>query len=501
MIFVTDSDKLVELKNITKIYGSFKALDKVSFDLKKGEVHCLVGENGAGKSTLIKVLSGAVSPEGGEIHYLKDEPIKSLTPREAIKLGISTIYQDAELVDSLTVVDNIFLGEEESSRAPFVVNVNSQTKKAKEIINMLNLNLPYDVLVEELSTSQKQMLQIVKALYKEAKILIMDEPTSSLGLDEKKALMKIVRDLRERGIGIIYISHYLEEIFDIGDRVTVLRDGKNRGTYNISEVDTNMIIRKMVGRDASMFFSRKPVEIGETRVKLKNFNKFGVVENVSFDVRKGEIFGIGGLVGSGRSELMTFVFGAEEPDSGKVIIDNKELKINSPKDAIKQGICFITEDRKKLGMLRGRNVIENIAVIHNENFKGPLLDLKEERSLSNKIVGELSIMVSSDEQKVEELSGGNQQKVIIGKWLIDEADLYIFDEPTKGVDVGAKEQIYNLLVELAEKGKCIIMISSDMPELLSMSDRIGVMRNGRMVEIFENEGITEEELIKKFIGV
>jgi ribose transport system ATP-binding protein len=262
-----------------------------------------------------------------------------------------------------------------------------------------------------------------------------------------------------------------------------------------------MIIRKMVGRDASMFFSRKPVEIGETRVKLKNFNKFGVVENVSLDVRKGEIFGIGGLVGSGRSELMTFVFGTEEPDSGKVIIDNKELKINSPKDAIKQGICFITEDRKKLGMLRGRNVIENIAVIHNENFKGPLLDLKEERSLSNKIVGELSIMVSSDEQKVEELSGGNQQKVIIGKWLIDEADLYIFDEPTKGVDVGAKEQIYNLLVELAEKGKCIIMISSDMPELLSMSDRIGVMRNGRMVEIFENEGITEEELIKKFIGV
>lgn len=498
---MTESNILVKLKDITKIYGSFKALDKVSFDLKKGEVHCLVGENGAGKSTLIKVLSGAVSPEGGEILYLKDDPVRSLTPREAIELGISTIYQDAELVDSLTVVDNIFLGEEESSKAPFVVNVNSQTKKAKEIIELLNMDLPYDVLVEELTTSQKQMLQIVKALYKESEIMIMDEPTSSLGLDETKSLMKIIRDLRERGIGVIYISHYLEEIFDIGDRVTVLRDGKNRGTYNISEVDTNMIIRKMVGRDASMFFSRKPVEVGETRVEIKDFNKPGVVDNVSFDVRKGEIFGIGGLVGSGRSELMTFVFCAEKPDSGKVIIDGKKLKINSPEDAIKHGICFITEDRKKLGMLRGRNIIENIAVVHNENFKGPIIDLKEERSLSNEVVNELSIMVSSDEQKVEELSGGNQQKVIIGKWLIDDADLYIFDEPTKGVDVGAKEQIYNLLVELAENGKSIIMISSDMPELLSMSDRIGVMRNGRMVEILDNEGITEEDLIKKFIGV
>lgn len=363
------------------------------------------------------------------------------------------------------------------------------------------MHLPTGALVEELSASQKQMLQIVKALYRDARVLIMDEPTSSLGMDETKALMNIVRNLRERGIGIIYISHYLEEIFEIGDRVTVLKDGKSMGTSSLESVTVEEIIRKMVGRDASLFYTRRKVDIGEVSLEVKNISRWGIVNDVSFDVRKGEVFGIGGLVGSGRSELVNILFGADKADSGEILLNGKKLRIRSPQDAIRQGIALITEDRKKLAMLGGRDVVENTALVHSENFRGFLLNLKEEEDVTDEIVNKLSVAVQDRSQKIEELSGGNQQKVIIGRWLIDDSDVYIFDEPTKGVDIGAREQIYELIVELAERGKCIIMISSDMPELLSMSDRIGVMKNGRMVEIVKNDNIEEEDMIRRFIGV
>ncbi|OAA29493.1 sugar ABC transporter ATP-binding protein [Kosmotoga arenicorallina S304] len=488
------------MKNITKIYGHHKALDKVSFDLFEGEVHCLVGENGAGKSTLIKVLSGAITPDEGEL-IIGDTKVKSLTPKQSMELGISTIYQDAELVESLTVSDNVFLGYEKSKGFPFMIDKKYQEKQVREIIEALKMKMPVNVLVEDLSTSQKQMLQIVKALYSDSKILIMDEPTSSLGIDETQALMEIIANLRKRGIGIIYISHYLEEIFKIGDRVTVLKDGLNMGTYNISEITVDEIIRKMVGRDAALFYKKTPIEKGETVFEVRNFTKTNMVKNVSFSVRKGEIFGFGGLVGSGRSELVSLIFGAEKPDSGEIYLNGKRLIVKSPEDAIKKGIALITEDRKKLGMLTGRNIVENTSLVHTENFSGMLLNHNEERELTYKMVKDLSIAVQSESQKIEELSGGNQQKVIIGRWLLDNYEVYIFDEPTKGVDIGAKEQIYQLMTQLAENGKCIIMISSDMPELISLSDRIGVMRNGELVEILDNEGISEEELIKHFIGV
>jgi len=488
------------MEDVTKVYGMHRALDEVSFDLFPGEVHCLVGENGAGKSTLIKILSGAISPEAGIIK-IDGKVVEELNPRQSIEMGIATIYQDAELVDSLTVADNVYLGNEISGRIPFVIDSKSQMKKVNEIIAALKMHLPTGVLVEELSASQKQMLQIVKALYRDARVLIMDEPTSSLGMDETKALMNIVRNLRERGIGIIYISHYLEEIFEIGDRVTVLKDGKSMGTSSLKSVTVEEIIRKMVGRDASLFYTRRKVDIGEVSLEVKNISRWGIVNDVSFDVRKGEVFGIGGLVGSGRSELVNILFGADKADSGEVLLNGKKLRIRSPQDAIRQGIALITEDRKKLAMLGGRDVVENTALVHSENFRGFLLNLKEEEDVTDEIVNKLSVAVQDRSQKIEELSGGNQQKVIIGRWLIDDSDVYIFDEPTKGVDIGAREQIYELIVELAERGKCIIMISSDMPELLSMSDRIGVMRNGRMVEIVKNDNIEEEDMIRRFIGV
>ncbi|MBP8934047.1 MAG: sugar ABC transporter ATP-binding protein [Candidatus Atribacteria bacterium] len=495
-----NNELLVSLKNITKIYGTHKVLDNVSFDLRKGEIHCLVGENGAGKSTLIKILSGAISPESGEV-YISGQKVPFMTPRKAIELGISTVYQDAELVESLTVADNIFLGDEQSASIPFVVDKNAQFKKAQEIIDTLHMNLPVDALVEDLSVSQKQMLEIVKALYRDSKIIIMDEPTSSLGLEEKKALVNIIRNLKQRGIGIIYISHYLEEIFMIGDRVTILKDGKLVNTYEVAAVDMETVIRGMVGREASAFYHRKKIPLGPIQVEVQNLSKKGVIHPVSFEVRKGEILGIGGLVGSGRSELVGLIFGIQQPDSGKVIIKGKEVTIQNPRDAIRAGIGLITEDRRKLGLFTGRNLVENISLVHNDVFKGFIIDRNEEKDLSNQMVNELSIATSDINQLVEELSGGNQQKVVIARWLLDDAILCIFDEPTKGVDIGAKQQIYELMLELAEKGKSIIMVSSDMPELLSLSDRIIVMREGRIVEILDNHQIKEEDLIKKFMGV
>ena len=494
------SATIVSLKEITKIYGQHRALDRVSFDLFPGEVHCLVGENGAGKSTLIKVLSGAVTPEGGEI-FLSGKAVRSLNPRQAIEMGISTVYQDAELVDSLSVSDNVFLGDERTGKIPLMVNSKGQLDQVRQIVDTLHMNLPVGVLVEELSASQKQMLQIAKTLYRDAKVLIMDEPTSSLGMEETRVLMDLVRTLRSRGMGIIYISHYLEEIFEIGDRVTILKDGGYMGTYPVSQIPVETVIKKMVGRDASMFFSRQPVEMGQTQFEVRKLARGGMVEETSFSVRRGEVLGIGGLVGSGRSELVNLVFGAEKKDSGEIFLGGKRVHVRSPKDAIRAGIALVTEDRKKLAMLGGRDIVENTSLVHNENFKGPWIDAREEQVLTAKIVKELSVAVQDRLQKIEELSGGNQQKVIIGRWLLDDSLVYIFDEPTKGVDIGAKEQIYNLIVALAQKGKSIIMVSSDMPELLSMSDRIGVMRNGRLTTILDNDGISEEELIRYFIGV
>jgi ribose transport system ATP-binding protein len=491
---------LVELNNITKIYGQNRVLDKIFFDLRPGEVHCLVGENGAGKSTLIKILSGAVTPEKGDV-VINGNLIKNNNPRKALEAGVSTMYQDADLIESLSVADNVFLGDEKLTKSRLTVNKRKQVESTKKIIEELKLNLPYNSMVENLSTSQKQMLQIVKAYYRNSNIIIMDEPTSSLGLEETKSLMNLIRTLKKRGMGIIYISHYIDEIFEIGDRVTILKDGEDMGTYDIKEIDIEEVVKKMVNRDASMFYSREKTEIGDVRVQIKDIYKKDLIEKTDLEIRSGEILGIGGLVGSGRSELVSFIFGSLKRDGGEIIIDGKKKRIKSPKDAIKSGICLISEDRKKYGMFGGRNIVENMSVVHNDIFGGPILNLYEERVMTAKEVENLSIMVKSEDQKIEELSGGNQQKVIIGRWLIDDADLYIFDEPTKGVDIGAKEQIYELIVELAKKGKCIIMISSDMPELLSMSDRINVMRNGNLFEIPDKKEITEEKLIKYFIGV
>ncbi|MDP6543710.1 MAG: sugar ABC transporter ATP-binding protein [Phycisphaerae bacterium] len=493
------SDMLLELESITKSYGRNKALDNVSFDLAAGEIHCLVGENGAGKSTLIKILAGAIVPDSGRIR-VGAENFTSLNPAQAMELGISTIYQDVELIESLSVADNIFLGSERKSRIPGVVDTRAQLVRAREIMDALSIDIDERSLVEDLSGAQKQMLQIVKAFHDEANIIIMDEPTSSLGVSETRALMTLVRDLRARGVGIIYISHYLEEVFEIGDRITILKDGVSVGTHRRQDVDFETVVRLMVGRDASSFFARAPIEIGDTQFEVRDFSRDRVVREVSFSVRCGEIFGIGGIVGSGRSELACLIFGAARRDAGSLHMRGRQIEVNSPRQAIRHGICLLTEDRKDAGLFSGRPVHENVMAVKNELLAGLILNLRAEGRIVNNLTGKLEITIAGPDQLVEELSGGNQQKVLIARWLLSEASVFIFDEPTKGVDIGAKEHIYHLMVELAAEGKSVIMISSDMPELISMSDRIGVMRNGRMTHILPAENLDEEDLIRCFVG-
>lgn len=495
---MNDSSPLLEAAGLTKHYGAHRALHDVSFRLESGEVLCVVGENGAGKSTLIKILSGAIAPDRGAI-IVRGASHTRLYPRESIDLGLATIYQDVELIESLTVADNIFLGDERTVGG--FVDTRRQNARAREILAMLHIDIDERLPVEELSAAQKQTLQIVMALHRDSRILIMDEPTSSLGLEETRSLMQLVGRLKAEGIGIIYISHYLEEVFEIGDTILVLKDGELVGTYPRADVDPGFIVRKMVGRDASLFFRRERVSIGPPLLAVDGLSWNGVVRDVSFTVRHGEVFGIGGLVGSGRTELVSLIFGILRPDRGEIAIGGKRVHIASPAEAIRHGICLITEDRHRLGMFLERSVAENITVVHNERRARYLLSPSADDRLTGGIIERLRIAAEAPASPMMSLSGGNQQKTVVARWLLDESSIYIFDEPTKGVDIGAKQEIYRLIVEVARAGKCVVMISSDMPELISMSDRIGIMRGGRLTAILENRNVTEEELIRKFIGV
>ncbi len=490
-------DKLLELKGITKDYAGTRALDAVSFDLYAGEVHCLVGENGAGKSTLIKILSGAVRPNGGRIRLLGRE-YAHLEPKDSIRLGIATIYQDVNLVDTISVADNIFLGDEISTPLGFL-DRKRQIRGARGLMDRLGVRIDARALVADLSPAQRQMLQMVKALHRESRIIIMDEPTSSLGHEEAQALMKLVRDVTAGGtVGVIYISHFLKEVFQIGDRITVLKDGRKVATHAREDFEPNRIIREMVGREASLFYQKERAPIGRTALRVQGFSRGTAVRNVSFEVHEGEIFGIGGLVGSGRTELVNLLFGADRRDGGRLFLYDREITSSSPQQAIANGLSMIGENRQEDGLFLIRPVRENVAVLATER-SGPFIKRKTESSLVRSMIERFGI-VASPSQEARELSGGNQQKVIMSRWLLGDAPVIVFDEPTKGIDIGAKQEIYKFMTELARRGKIIIMISSDMPELLSMSDRIGIMRGGEIVKIVDARQATEADLLREFLG-
>ncbi len=493
-----ESTEILSVQNLTKKFGDTVALNQVYFDLRPGEVHCLVGENGAGKSTLIKILSGAEQPDAGTVVAFGKEYTR-LYPKQALNLGIATVYQDVELISSLSVADNIFLGNELRTGYGFI-NFTLQNRKARSLMDSLHINIPERALVEDLSPGQMQILQIVKALHIKAKVLIMDEPTSSLGFDETGALMKLISTLTGQGIGIIYISHFLKEIFRVADRITVLKDGQVVETKPARQTTLAKVIRSMIGRDPSLFYERERVEIREVLLKVRSLTRRNLFEDVSFDLHRGEILGFGGIVGAGRSELMNVLFGADRRYSGEVILNGHAIYPKTPWDAIEQGLAMIPEDRKLLGLFSLRSVLENAAVVRNE-FRGLVLDHQDEQSKVTDLIRSLHIVTSGLQQPVGFLSGGNQQKVILGRWLMSKAMVFIFDEPTKGVDIGAKEQIYELMVALVKEGKAILMVSSDMPELISMSDRIAVMRGGKLVTIVNAKETNEQQLLEHFLGV
>jgi ribose transport system ATP-binding protein len=490
--------ELLAVHDLTKTFGDTVALHNVHFTLHAGEVHCLVGENGAGKSTLIKILSGAERADTGRIIVFGKE-YSRLTPHQSMEMGIATIYQDVELVTSLTVADNIFLGHELKTRFGLVDYV-TQNRAARELMESLNIHIPETALVQDLTPAQQQTLQILKALHINAQIMIMDEPTSSLGIEETKALMEIVRKLTIKKIGVIYISHYLQEIFELGDRITVLKDGQVVDTFDVHGTDLRSITKSMIGRERSLFFHRDAMETGEVILQVRNLSRHGQFKNVSFDVHRGEILGFGGVVGAGRTALMNVLFGTDRRDSGDILLNGRPINPGSPCEAIKHGVAMIPEDRKLLSLFDLRSVLENIAIVTNESNR-LVLDRRQECRAVEEMVKRLHIVAAGITQAVGFLSGGNQQKAILARWLLSQAQVFIFDEPTKGVDIGAKEQIYDLMVKLTKEGKSILMVSSDMPELMSMSNRIAVMREGKLVITVQSKNLTEQELLGYFLGI
>jgi ribose transport system ATP-binding protein len=489
---------ILQLSQINKSFSGVQVLHSIQLTLHKGEVLCLVGENGAGKSTLIKILSGAEYPDNGEINIFGTS-YSQLTPSQSMKLGISTIYQDVDLVDTLSVADNVFLNTEITSKVK-IINTEKQEELAKELFERISMKINPSSLVSSLSPGQKQNLQIAKALHQKAEILIMDEPTASLGEEETKSLMKLVKKLKKEGIGIIYISHYLDEIFAIGDTAIVLKDGHYVSTRSIKNTNQEELIRDMVGRDTSSLYIRKGrYSRNDNTLELQHFTQGTLVNNISFTVSKGEIFGIGGLVGSGRTELVRLLFGADKYDKGRLLFKGKDITPKNPKDAIKKGICYVSEDRKQEGLFLQRSTAENISIIKNDSSF--FLNLKKEKEEVSAQISSLDIRVFNQEHEAGKLSGGNQQKVAIARWLLSGGEIFIFDEPSKGVDIGAREEIYQLMESLARAGKIVIMVSSTMTELLSLSDRIGVMREGKLVSIVDHTQATEDSLLKLYIGM
>jgi len=485
---------ILEMLDIHKTFPGVAALDGVSFELRKGEVHVLLGENGAGKSTLMKILSGAYQKTSGRI-LLDGSEVEIRNPKHAQELGISTIYQEFNLVGHLSAAENIFLGREPYS-IPGVLDRKANNRSAAEILRGLGARFDARSRVKELGMAEQQIVEVAKAISLRARILIMDEPTSALTEHEIQELFARIRSLRQAGVSVVYISHRLEEIFEIGDRVTVLRDGKRIGTHSIAEVTRPDLIRLMVARELTQMFPKERAPIGEEALRVERLNRRGVLKDITFSLRRGEVLGIAGLLGSGRTALARALFGVDKLDSGTVYIKGKPRAISSPRSAVKLGIGFLTEDRKTQGLVLILALKENVCLPSLERFSrfGVVIG-KDEDAAAQNYVKQLRIKTAGIEQKVMFLSGGNQQKVVLGKWLCSRADIFIFDEPTRGIDVGAKAEIYQLINQLTAAGVAIIMISSELPEILGMSDRILVMHGGEIKGEFAASSTTQEDLL------
>ena len=485
------SENILEMRHINKSFFGNQVLTDVNFDVRRGEVHCLLGENGAGKSTLIKILSGAYVCESGEI-ILDGQKLENITPSSSIQAGISVVYQELNMMPDLPIYENVFIGKEFTKGIRF--DRKRQIQETQRYLDIVGLQVDPRVLVGELSIAQQQMVEIAKAISNHAKVLVLDEPTASITDKEVRILFKTVQDLRKTGIGIIYISHRMAELFEIGDRVKVLRDGCYVCTKNISEISEMELTRMMVGRDVSFDKVSNPGRTDQVVLEVRDLCYKNRVKNVSFDLHRGEILGFSGLVGAGRTEVAKCIVGAYR-HSGSVKFQGEELPCSVAETA-QRGVVYLSEDRKGEGLVLMHSLSENVALPNLKKLATPLVKKGKLRQIAEDYIQKLRIKAYSAGMEAGQLSGGNQQKVVISKWLYSDADVYIFDEPTRGIDVGARDEIYEIMLNLVKNGDSIILISSDLVEVIRMSDRIAVMKEGELSTILENdETITQEKVL------
>lgn len=496
------STPFLQLRNISKAFPGVQALDNVSIDINKGEIHALLGENGAGKSTLIKLLTGVHHWDSGTVTYDGKE-LTSITPSQAIReYGIVPIYQELNLIPELDVAENIFLGREVLANERFrIIDRKEIVRRTIEILETLGQNISPTALVGTLGVGKQQMVEVAKALSIEARLLILDEPTASLGEDETEDLFRVMRQLKDQGVTIIFISHKLDEVLEISDRFTVLRDGKKIVTTEAEGASKEDIISYMVGRKLGDQYPKMATTQGDVALEVRGLSTASLLSDISFSAYRGQVLGVAGLVGAGRTELARAIIGADPRSSGRIFVNGAEVQINSPKDALKHGIALLTEDRKGQGLFLGNTVLFNATVANLKRYvRRILIDVNRQKDAAAEVVRQLGIKTPGLNTMTLQLSGGNQQKVVIGKWLNTDADIFIFDEPTRGIDVGAKVEVYNIINQLIADGAAVIMISSELPEILGMSDRIIVLSEGRLTAEFSREEATQEKIMAAATG-
>lgn len=488
----------IEMKDIYKSFGKNDVLKGVDFTLNDGEIHALVGENGAGKSTLMNILSGVLSKDKGEI-LIDGKEVDISDTNVAKKYGISFIHQELSDWPELTVMDNIFMNNE--IKNGIFLDKAKMRKKCIELLERFDLDINPKTKVSELSVGQRQMMEIAKANLNKVNVLILDEPTSALTNNEIDKLFKLIKRLRDKNVSMIYISHRMEEIFSLTNKITVMRDGKSVSVMDTNKTDEREVVSYMVGRDIGDFYPEMDAEISDVKIELKNFNREGFFKDINIKAKKGEVLGISGLMGAGRTEIMRSVFGLDPKDSGEVFVDGKKIEIKNPADAIKNKIGFVTENRQEEGLILDESIRENISLLNFDKFsKNSFIDKAKEKNLSDNLVDSFKVKTQSSESKISDLSGGNQQKVVFAKWYAIGPEILILDEPTKGVDVGAKREIYDLIKDLTNKGVSIILISSDLPELISLSNRIYVIHEGKVQGELLKKDASQEKIMALATG-
>lgn len=485
----------IEMRGIDKSFGSNQVLKQAGFTLESGEVHALMGENGAGKSTLMKILTGVYTKDAGTV-LVDGKEVNYKNPQEAEKAGIVFIYQELNVMFDLTVEENLFMGKEIHGKFG-ICDKKAMQKKAQEALNILGVNISPKTVMAELSVGQQQMVEICKALMADAKVIIMDEPTAALTQSETVALFKVIESLRKKGVSMVYISHRMEEIFELCDRITVLRDGSYIGVKNIPETNMNEIVKMMIGREIGERYPSRNVKIGKEVLKVKELTRKGTFHDVNFSVRAGEVLGVSGLMGAGRTEIMQAIFGNLSYESGTIEIDGKDVKISNPRQAMEHGIGFITEDRKTEGLMLDKSIRENISLCNLRRIsKSSVISREAEKNMVAEAIKDLHIKCFGSYHECNNLSGGNQQKVVLAKWMMTQPDVLILDEPTRGIDVGAKYEIYCAINDMARAGKAVIVISSEMQEIIGTCDRAYIINEGRIAGELSHAELSQESIMK-----